>query len=233
MSNLKKNKKFHFTYKTTNLINNRYYLGMHSTNTIKDGYLGSGKRLYYELNKYGKENFKFEIIEHFNSREELILAEVKLITEEDLTNPNCLNLKQGGSGGFSNETHRLKFDDGRVWGRVLGGITSQKILKNNPEKKKLMLEKTKNSLKEYYKNNSGHFKNKKHSEETKIKIGISNSNKQKGCDNSQYGTCWITNEIENRKIHKGDLIPEGWRLGRKITNKTVICSSGLEVSLQN
>jgi hypothetical protein len=34
--------------------------------------------------------------------------------------------------------------------------------------------------------------------------------------NSQYGKCWITNEVESKKIFKGDLIPEGWRLGRKM-----------------
>ena len=86
MANIKENKRFHFTYKTTNLINERYYLGMHSTNRIDDGYLGSGKRLYYELNKYGRDNFKFEILEQFNSREQLVQAEINLITELDLKN---------------------------------------------------------------------------------------------------------------------------------------------------
>ena len=38
----------------------------------------------------------------------------------------------------------------------------------------------------------------------------------KGESNSQYGTCWITDEIKNKKINKADLIPEGWRLGRKV-----------------
>jgi hypothetical protein len=37
-----------------------------------------------------------------------------------------------------------------------------------------------------------------------------------------YGTCWITNEIENKKIFKGGLIPEGWRLGRKINNGGIV-----------
>jgi hypothetical protein len=58
--------------------------------------------------------------------------------------------------------------------------------------------------------------NKKHTDETKRKIGDANSIKQKGVDNSQYGTCWITNGIENKKIKKTDLIPDGWKLGRKI-----------------
>jgi len=41
----------------------------------------------------------------------------------------------------------------------------------------------------------------------------------KGKENSQYGTCWITNDVESKKIHKGDAIPEGWRLGRKVKKK--------------
>jgi hypothetical protein len=58
--------------------------------------------------------------------------------------------------------------------------------------------------------------NKKHSDETKKKIGLKNSIKQKGSRNSQYGTCWITNEKENKKMCKGNLVPYGWKLGRKI-----------------
>ena len=216
MANIKENKKYHFTYKTTNLINNRYYLGMHSTNRIDDGYLGSGKRLYYELNKYGRDNFKFEILKQFDSREELVQAEINLITEHDLKNPNCLNCKPGGEGGLSSEEHRQKFLEGRVWGRVLGGIRAQELLKNNPEKKKRMVEKATSTLKEYFKNNPGYFSGKKHTPETIEKMRQSHKDKRKGVNNSQYGTCWITDGIQNRKVHKGDLIPEGWRLGRKL-----------------
>jgi len=64
-----------------------------------------------------------------------------------------------------------------------------------------------------------YWTNKKHTDETKEKIGIKNSISQKGDKNSQYGTCWITNGIENKKIKKTDLIPAGWKLGRKITKR--------------
>ncbi len=37
-----------------------------------------------------------------------------------------------------------------------------------------------------------------------------------GEKNSQFGTMWVTNEQENRKIKKTDPIPEGWRTGRKM-----------------
>ena len=34
--------------------------------------------------------------------------------------------------------------------------------------------------------------------------------------NSQWGTMWITNEIESKKIKRGEPIPNGWRAGRKM-----------------
>jgi len=58
----------------------------------------------------------------------------------------------------------------------------------------------------------------KHSEETKEKMRLTHRKKGNhiGEKNSQFGTCWITNETKNKKIHKGDLIPNGWKLGRKM-----------------
>jgi hypothetical protein len=216
MANFKEQKKYHFTYKTTNLINNRYYLGMHSTNRIDDGYLGSGKRLYYELNKYGRDNFKFEILKQFSSREELVQAEINLITEQDLKNPNCLNLSKGGQGGIHNEEHYIAFLKGKEQGSSKGGVTSQKKFRNNPEEVKRRALLQGKSLSKYYEDRPGTFKGKKHTPETISKMKESKQNQGSGKTNSQYGTCWITNEIENKKIHKGDTIPEGWRLGRKI-----------------
>lgn len=67
----RKAKKYHFIYKTTNNLNGKYYIGMHSTNNLDDGYLGSGRRLRYSLNKYGNENHTREILEFKNSRDEL------------------------------------------------------------------------------------------------------------------------------------------------------------------
>ena len=219
MANLKKAKKYHFTYKTTNLINKRYYLGMHSTNRLDDGYVGSGKRLWYELRKYGRDNFTIEILKYYNSREELIKAEKKLITEQVINKEDCLNLKTGGSGGFTLEqTRNGRKKTNRILEKKYGpnwnSITSKKYQDSLSEAdKKELSEKIKKRQKEVNFNHAT-FKGKKHSEESKKKM--SESSKGKGINNSQFGTCWITNEKENKKIYKGDLIPEGWRLGRKI-----------------
>lgn len=86
-------------YKTTNLLNGRYYIGMHEAACVDDGYLGSGRRIKAEIKKYGRENFKREIIKELGTRQEMIEAEAMLVTEDLRQDPLCLNLKNGGSGG--------------------------------------------------------------------------------------------------------------------------------------
>lgn len=67
---------------------------------------------------------------------------------------------------------------------------------------------------------------KKFSQETKNKM----SDSQKGFNNSQFGSMWITNGQENKKIKKEAYIPEGWCIGRKKTWKygRVVDGSSLE-----
>jgi hypothetical protein len=59
-------------YKTTNLINGKTYIGIHQTKNINDGYLGSGLYFLRAVKKYGKENFKREILEFCSSFDELL-----------------------------------------------------------------------------------------------------------------------------------------------------------------
>jgi hypothetical protein len=45
---------------------------------------------------------------------------------------------------------------------------------------------------------------------------IYESSNMKDKNNSQYGTVWITNGTDNKKIKKDAEIPTGWQLGRKM-----------------
>jgi group I intron endonuclease len=83
-------------YKTTNLINNKCYVGKDKYNNPK--YIGSGKFLKYAINKYGKQNFKKEIIQICSSLEELNEREIYWIKELNTKVPNGYNLTDGGEG---------------------------------------------------------------------------------------------------------------------------------------
>jgi hypothetical protein len=61
------------------------------------------------------------------------------------------------------------------------------------------------------------FTGRKHSTETIEKMKNSKKGFGLGEENSQFGTCWITKNGENKKIKKEDLdtyINEGWERGR-------------------
>ena len=96
MTKIKKDKRYHYFYKITNKINNKFYYGIHSTNNIKDGYMGSGTSLKNAIKKYGIENFEKEIIQFFNSREELSEYEKDFVNENLIHDKNCYNVSCGG-----------------------------------------------------------------------------------------------------------------------------------------
>jgi hypothetical protein len=89
----------HTVYKTTNSLNNKYYIGVHSTKDVHDSYLGSGSVFKKALKKYGKENFIKEILFSFDSKEEAYQKEKELITESEIRDKKTYNIALGGQGG--------------------------------------------------------------------------------------------------------------------------------------
>lgn len=80
------------------MVNQKYYIGLHSTNNLNDGYMGSGKKLREDIKIFGIENFSREIICHCETREEAFRKEAELVNSEFLKNENVYNLICGGIG---------------------------------------------------------------------------------------------------------------------------------------
>lgn len=111
-------KKHHIIYKTTCLISGRYYIGLHSTDNLDDGYTGSGKRLWQSIKKHGIENHRCEIIEHLPSRIALRAREAELVTEELIGDPMCMNIALGGGGGWEHVNAVVSNTDRSIYGRL-------------------------------------------------------------------------------------------------------------------
>jgi hypothetical protein len=195
-------KKYHYIYKTTNLLSGKYYIGMHSTDNLEDGYLGSGTYLRRSINKHGKENHSIEILEFLNSREELAARESEIVTLQEIAKKECMNLKVGGRGGIDSTMRQLSKekrdwlrDNDSSWNAAAGERVSQ-------------------GLKRSYQSRPGNFTGKTHSLATIEKMKQVAKGRGVGNQNSQYGTCWITNGSLNKKIKKTDPIPEEWYKGR-------------------
>jgi len=87
---------FHYIYKITNKLNNKYYIGRHSTKILKDYYFGSGIGINNAVKKYGRENFNFEIIAHTKTTEDLWELEKEIVNEKIKKDKMSYNQTYGG-----------------------------------------------------------------------------------------------------------------------------------------
>ena len=89
----------YYIYLTTNLINGKKYIGQHK-GELNDSYLGSGVLITRALKKYGKNNFKKEILEVCLSREEADEKEKFYISKYNaIEDETFYNLQEGGTQG--------------------------------------------------------------------------------------------------------------------------------------
>ena len=207
---------YYIIYKITNITDNKIYIGKHQTNNLDDGYMGSGKLLKRAINKHGLDKFQKEVLFIFNTEQEMNEKEKEIVTEEFVQRKDTYNICVGGKGGFSyiNENQLLSIGQRRINAQKMHDITW-----NDDQYRLRHKIRMQNLFKFLHKNkkiNYDTFTGKHHTEETKQKM--SEIAKQRiGENHNQFGTMWITNGIENKKIKKDvDTIPEGWYKGRII-----------------
>lgn len=227
MSNI--SNKYHYFYKIINNLNGHFYYGVHNTNDLNDGYMGSGTRLRYAYKKYGIENFTKEILKFFDTSKEAFEYEAEVVNEDLIKDNNCYNIKQGGEGwqtiglitvrDSNGNCFDVSIHDPRYLSGELKNVNIDKVTICDKNGKFYFVEKNdprylsgelKFVLWKYSLNN----KSKEKRKQTYKKI-----KHQQGEKNSQYGTCWIHNDKKSIKIKKEQLeeyIFNGWTKGRKI-----------------
>lgn len=217
-------KKYHIIYKTTCTVTGRYYIGMHSTDKLDDGYLGSGKRLWRSLKKHGRDAHIYEILEHLPSREALRLREAEIVNEKLIGDDQCMNLALGGHGDWShcNSTgancYPKKGNPNVLAAIKKAGARSAEVLLDPIIKQRWAEQISVTSKQRYIDGFVNPFQGKQHSTETlaKIKASFDAIGHQRGEKNSSFGSQWITNGEINKKQAKTLPIPDGWRRGRII-----------------
>ncbi len=162
-------KKYHYIYITTNIINEKQYIGDRSCNCLPENdksYIGSGRPAFNNaVKKYGKKNFKKEILEILESRKETHKAEEKYIKlYKTHISEDGYNISWAGGHGRINDTLSVAIKE-----KISKSLKGRKFSK---ERRKNISDGLKNISEKLSENRKG----LKLSEETKRKISL----KQKG-----------------------------------------------------
>lgn len=157
----KENQDIYIVYKTTNMVNGRYYIGV--TSRYNSDYIGSGIALRAAVEKYGRENFVRETLFAFEGENAKNLAyekESELVTQEVCDSLETYNVKIGGFGGWEHVNNS-------------GRPNPMKGRKRTKEERKKMSD----GLKRYLEKNGPYFKGRKHSKESLEKMAAAQRGK--------------------------------------------------------
>lgn len=210
-----------------------YYIGSH-WGMENDGYICSSTRM---RNAYNRRilDFKRRVIKRIYSNRKALYDEEQKFLNLVKIKSRYYNMHYNISYVWTDENHNKKIGEkisesrkrGIAEGRINvknGYEAAKQWMLNTPEK----LEKAKKGLQKYIINNYELFcqTNRKSLEirckaaqskesKEKRKATLKKINHQKGNKNSQFGTMWITNGIDNIKIKCDTVIPCGFIKGRK------------------
>lgn len=136
-------------YKCKNKINGKFYIGQTTQNLDKRKQQHFSRKMNLPfinaLNKYGKKNFKWEVIEECKTKNELDELEFHYIKQYNSLIPNGYNLTTGGNG-TSGYIHSEKSKENM-------GKSQIKRFLNNNERKKLSIKQKELWLNDEYRKN--------------------------------------------------------------------------------
>lgn len=126
----KVNRTYNYLYELVNIINNKTYIGVHRTDKLNDGYMGSGVILKRAKYKYGIQNFTKTILEFFDTYQEALNREREIVTPSFINENDNYNVKEGGYGNCE-------------WSKLMLNRLSEAALKKweDPEYRQMMDEK--------------------------------------------------------------------------------------------
>lgn len=210
----------HYLYEVTNKLNGKIYIGVHSTENLDDGYMGSGRVIQRAIKKHGAENFTKTILETFLTKEAMFAREKEVVTESFLTRKDVYNLRRGGNGGFDhiNNNVPLRIDKNQKANRRLREEYSDQLSEWGQRGGRSAFEKH-GLNKKWFQAGRTSMLGKTHTPETKQRMSVAHYGKHDGILNSQHGTRWVTNGETDRKIKIDESLPEGWNFGRNQHSK--------------
>ena len=222
----------YYLYKITNTVNDKIYLGVHQTENIDDGYMGSGHALVKAQDKYGLKNFNKEILEFFSSRQEMLDREKELVDKDFVLREDTYNLTEGGFGlgiqaakkGAKVRADRYKSDKDFKLAVI---NRRNETYKRNQTGVMYDLE-LRSKIVEKLNSDQAREKSKKTCAERKT---------QSGSRNSMYGTIHIFNPEtgEKKQIKKElllDYLENGWSY-KKVDKTIRYCKCGKQLGFRN
>lgn len=226
--------KYYF-YRTTNLVNGKYYQGVHhSANPEKDPYFGSGPGIVAAVQKYGRENFKTEIIrDDFKNMKEAYEYEASVVTLDSLDPKICYNQVPGGRGIRDGVIPMFKGDlEIRVHKKLKEYYESLGFQKGRPLKARLNVSKSHKGKPSKQKGRV--YLHKGHEVEIRIprdqvgrylvqgyELGHSQASKDR-TSKGRRGYRWITDGKQALQIKEGEELPENFWFGKpKVSEQTL------------
>lgn len=211
---------YYTIYQITNLVNGKTYVGAHKTKDLEDDYMGSGKILLRAIEKYGVENFSKEILEVFDTSEEMFEMEATLVNEDYIIRKDTYNIKPGGFGGFDYIRNHPDYAKWQSESAKKGGLTKHI---SEVELSKRIGEGVKKAwnLGKFTDRQSsgacapGFVRSKEHSKN----ISMATKGTRIGKNNSQFGIRfkWMNNTLTNKKVPMENVdqyLQDSWVFGR-------------------